>query len=570
MAAPPSLQRVVKRDGFEEQYDPLKLRETLAAALEGVGESEALREQFAITIEMRMGREHGRLVETAALAATAVQVFEEYDCRAAAHAFADYRSSEEECLADLRIHGSGGNRRRGEQVQRPWDRSRLQRSLMRDRHLERAVARLLARRVERRLSCLGFRHLTTRLLAAIADNEARVLGLRADPLEGSSFGFSRAELRAWLGGACLPAMAGGGASPALDDGATDPRPLLGEEVLARFALEELWSPSQREAQLAGDYEVLALGDWTRPLRLWLHPQAEESEEAFWHRVAEAFGHAHEVQVHWPAQHPVTVLSEQAPRWLAAGGRSLRLATSSPQLAASWMAAEQFVAMPVAAFLALSQALQQSLAGYGRLRLQWQPPSRLPNAKERLERSLQAAAVVNLVPPAVEAGAFALEEFLRHCNERLTAAAEALQVLLQRAGAAEGAAVALIPAGLGHALDILLPDAALRRSRGKRLLLDLRPAFERAARRAGLRLDDAFPPHPQAAGTHLAQRDGLELSSAYACGWWPGGELGASLTLGLDAAPWLEGAPEQFAIPACESRLRGLSARQTPRQSSREA
>lgn len=570
MAVPPSLQRVVKRDGFEEQYDPLKLRETLAAALDCVGESEALREQFAVTIELRLGREGGRLVTSVALYKMAVQVLEEYDCRSAAEAYQEYRLSEEECLADLRIHGKRATRQSGEQEHGSWDRARMQRAFMRDRHLERAVARLLARRVERRLSCLGFRHLTTRLLAALADNEARVLGLRADPLEGASFGFSRAELRAWLGGSCLPATSRGGATPALDDGATDPRPLLGEEVLARFALEELWSPSQREAQLSGDYEVLALGDWTRPLRLWLHPEAEEPEESFWQRVAASFGRAHEVQAHWPAQHAWTALSEQAPRWLAAGGRRLRLATSSPQLAASWMAAEQFVAMPVAAFLALSRESQIALEAYGRLRLQWQPPSRLPSAKDRSERSLQAAGVVNLAPAAVQAGAFALDEFLRHSRERLTSAAEALQVLLQRAGATEGAAVALIPAGLDCALDVLLPDPALRRSRGKRLLLDLRPSFDRAARRAGLRLDDAFPPHPQAAGAHLAQRDGLSLCSAYSCGWWPGGEPAAGLPLALDAAPWLEGAVEQFAVPSCLERLHGRPSRLAPSESPREA
>jgi len=158
--------------------------------------------------------------------------------------------------------------------------------------------------------------------------------------------------------------------------------------------------------------VLAVGDWTRALRLWLHPGTDESEEDFWQRVAAAFGRGHEVQAHWPASRAHTILSRQAPRWLAAGGRLLRLATSSADLAMAWLEQDLFVAMPSAAFAALPAARRRELEAHPGLRLQWQPPTRLPAAKDREERQLQAAAVVNLAQVAAEVGAFAVEEFQR--------------------------------------------------------------------------------------------------------------------------------------------------------------
>ncbi len=558
MAGAASLQRVIKRDGFEEQYDPLKLRETLAAALETAGEIEALREQFATTIELRVAREAGRVAEAAALAEQAIRVMEEYGCARAAAGYRAYRFEEEQVLAGLRVHGPRaveGLDRKG-RGSAPWDRARLQRALMRDRHLERAVARMVARRVERRLACLGYRHLTSRLLAALADNEARVMGLRADPLEGAGLGFSRAELRAWLGSACLPTAGGSGSAPSLADGATDPRPLLGEELLARFALEELWTEGQRESLQRGVFEVLAMGDWTRPQRAWLRPGEDEEEEAFWQRVGEAFGRAHEVQVHWPAARGVSPLTRQAPRWLASGGRHLRLATSDPVLAGAWCEAGHHVAMPVAAFLGATAAERRGLKERETLRLQWQPPRRLPAASEMREQLLQGAAVVNLPLLASEAGAFDVDRFLRLLREALDRAAEALGLVLDRAGVGEHPAVALLPAGLDVAMDLLLPDASLRRSRGRRLLLDLRPAFQRAATRAGLRLDDRFPPHPQGCGRRLADRDGGDWAPAYAVGWWPGPASRPELALALDAAPWLEGAPVAFEEPELASRLLG--------------
>ena len=89
--------------------------------------------------------------------------------------------------------------------------------------------------------------------------------------------FMKVPLRAWLGGDCVPeghvrGLPGLGA----EDG--DLRPLLGEELLASFALEELLPADAVDAREAGRFELVGIGDWLRPLLLRLHPQADESGE----------------------------------------------------------------------------------------------------------------------------------------------------------------------------------------------------------------------------------------------------------------------------------------------------
>jgi hypothetical protein len=528
------LRRVVKRDGSEQSFDRLRLTESIEAALSASGESPVLAQQFVETVWARSANDLGR-VESARLGEEVVGALRLYDCKSAAEAYAWYRLEEEEILANLRVFTPKGR----EAASSSWERTRLARSLMRDLYLESNVARDVARRVERRLCALGNRHLTGRLVSALAENECRTMGLGSGPLHSERLGIDRQQLRAWLGGECLPSGVGAPGLPTLGPQGQDPRPLLGSELLARFALEEVFSAPQLEAWRCGRFDLLALGDWLRPLRLWLHPEPEESENDFWKRVAEARLLAHEVQVFWPGSRACTSISEMAPIWLTGPGVLLRFATSHPDLARVWAKEGIWFRLPAHTLLAAPEQASQELAASPTCLAQWQPPTRFPAQRELSERRLDQGAAVNLVTAAAEAGALKVDDFLRIVQESLDLACSAMAATCSRAHAGERPKVHLTPSGLPKAIDLLFPDASLRSVRTRRLILALRDRFERAAKAAGLRLEFTCPPHARASGARLAERCGIFGPRDFSCGWMPGPPSDEILSMAIDTAPWLE-------------------------------
>lgn len=528
------LRRVVKRDGSEQSFDRLRLSESIEAALTASGESPVLAQQFVETVWARAANALGR-IESARLAEEVVRALRLYGCKPGAEAYAWYRLEEEEILANLRVFTPKGR----EASSAAWDRKRLARSLMRDLYLESKVAREVGRRVERRLCSLGNKHLTGRLVSAMAENECRTMGLGGGPLHSESLGIERQQLRAWLGGECLPSGVGAPGLPTLGPQGQDPRPLLGSELLARFALEEIFSAPQLEAWGSGRFDLLALGDWLRPLRLWLHPEPEESETDFWKRVAESRLSAHEVQVFWPSSRECSVLSEMAPTWLTGPGTHLRFATSHVRLACVWAKEGIWFRLPAHTWLAAPAATAHSLAASVTCLAQWQPPSRFPAQLELSERRLDQGAAINLVTAAAEAGALQVDAFLRSVQESLDLACSAMAAICARAHAGARPKVHLTPCGLAKAIDLLFPDAALRNVRSRRLLLALRDRFERSAKAADLRLEFTCPPHARASGARLAERCGLFGPKEFNCGWMPGPPSDEMLSLALDTAPWLE-------------------------------
>ncbi len=531
-----TLARVRKRDGSEESYEELRLVESIESALDSGGESTEYGRQFAEAVGVRLARLGADPVETATIAETVVAVLKSFDCAAVAEAYAGYRLQEEELVQDLRVHGQGGRDERTA----PWDRARLARSLVRDRYLESLVARRVARRVERRAAMLGLRHLTGRLVAALADNECRTLGLASGPPTPERLGLERRHLRAWLGGACLPLGLGGGALPTLGPDAQDPRPALGEELLARFALEEVLTSKQREAWEAGHFEILGLGDWLRPLCLRLRPGEGEDEDAFWRRVEAQRPRAREIQVFLPARFRAGELSRSAPEWLRSGTTRLRLGTSDAALAADWSRAGLWHAMPAATFLDLAPERQKELCARERTILQWAPPQpRLPPAAERMCSPVDRALVLNLAAAARLAGPWEEGAFLQAVTERVGEAAAAVAALTARAQGEAYPRVALLPAGLVQALDLLYPDPAIRAGWLRRTLLALRDIFDRQPRRAGLRPNPFSPPQPEAAGARLADREAVAGTDALTIGWCCGLESVEMVALAIDTAPWLE-------------------------------
>jgi len=549
---PSSLRRVVKRDGSEESFDVLRLTESIMACLRSVGERPMLAQQFTDTVTVRAANQLG-LVHAMGLTQIVIDVLESYDCKNAAEAYAWYRMEEEDAVRALRIHHQSGC----ETTSSRWDRARLARSLMRDRYFESSVARSVARCAERRLVATGLRHVTARLVAALAENECRTMGLRGEPLHSESLGIERRQLRAWLGGECLPAGSGDTSLPTLGAAGQDARPVLGAELLARFALEEVLSAPQLEAWRAGRFDLMSLGDWLRPLRLWLHPAAEESEAQFWQRVADTRMECHEVQVFRPSSVDSGELSRNAPQWLQAPGVSLRLSTSDPALALDWARQGLWHSMPAAAFLHAPEDVASELVALDRTTTQWQPPRRFREPSDQDQNRLERGAVINLVHLAATAGALAIDEFFTLVQESLDLACAAVAALVRRAKVASRPRVVLLPAGLDVALELLLPDSALRTARSRKLILALRDRFERAASSHELRLEHGNPAHPQAVGTRLAERDSVLGPAAYRCGWLPGPFNVEMVSLALDTAPWLE-------IPAAKLYRSSWSGKLLPR------
>lgn len=528
--------RVRKRDGSEESFEELRLIESLESALEAGGESVDFARQFCEAVTLNLARLDEDPIETERIAEEVVAVLSRFGCDASARAFVEYRSDEQLLVQDLRVHGQGGRDERSA----PWDRARLARSLVRDRYLEGLVARRVARRVERRSAALGIRHLTGRLVAALADNECRTLGMASGPPTPERLGLDRRHLRAWLGGACLPLGVGGAALPSLGPDAQDPRPALGEELLARFALEEVLTGPQRESWESGRFEILGLGDWLRPLCQRLRPGEEEDEEAFWRRVEAQRSRSHELQIFLPAHTRPGALARNAPTWLAGGSSRLRIATSDPALARDWSRAGLWHGMPAAIFFGMKEDEREALCAQGRTLVQWAPPQqRLPPAAEILCSTVDRAAVINLATAARMAGPWEELSFQQALADSLEHACQSLAALATRAQADAFPRVAILPAGLELAMEILYPDLSLRQARLRRTLLSLRDLFDRAPRRAGLRPDHFSPPHAEAAGARLADREGCSGTDTLQIGWCWSLESVEMVSLAMDTAPWLE-------------------------------
>ena len=520
--------RVRKRDGREESFDAVRLADSLQFALESAGADGAQATVLAAAVAGALAGTG--TVETGELAAGAESALAVAGFGEAARAYRAFRDTRRAQLDRLRVHTAHGR----DASARPWDRPRLAMSLVRDRYLESSLAWQVARRVERRLLDTELRHATGRLVAALADNECRTMGLRADPLGADHVGLDRREMRAWLGGDCLPTAAAG---PSLTSPGRDPRPALGGELLARFALEDLLSAAQVDALRDGRFDVPALGDWLRPARALLHPAADESEQAFWHRVAEERGKAHEVQVWWPAARPWTELSRSAPRWLNAPGCNLRYRTGDPALAHEWALDGVWARLPLSRYFTASEAEREALAAHGRVLLEWWPASVAPR-QPKARRELRGCAVINLAAAAQQADGDE-KAFLGQVEQ---SAELACSTLLQLSGRAQGegaATVALVPAGLPQALSFLWPGVSSGSDRLRRTLLGLRSQFARRARISGRRLRAFAPPPPAGAGARLASRDPAAGSYAYPVGWCPLEAAQVPPASAFSAAPWLE-------------------------------
>jgi len=536
--------RVRKRDGFEQGFDTFKLAESAELALVSVGLSGVATSLMAAEAWANAPMDSREMVDTADLSVALEYELRALDARAA-DAFVAFRRARRFAVSRLRVHTVAGARPES----LPWDRERLGLALVRDRFLERGVARDVACKVERRIAAGNWLHLTARFVAACADNECRALGLPAEPMGDPRVGLERRHLRAWLSGDCLPLEGAGGPMPAMSPEGTDTRPMLGGEILARFALDEILTPPESEALAAGAFALPRLNDWMRAARVRLHPEPEESELAFWRRVSAARQKAAEVQVFWPGQRnqgdpesQASELSRTAPDWLTDSTSRLRLATTDPQLALDWAKSGRMHRMSAAAFSGLELTepqFAQKLAALNHTVLTWQPPAKMPSASTLAHRQLDGFAVINLAQLAIQAGAWADNAFRDALFETATLAAGAVHRLAERAGHGPRATVCLLPAGLTEAWHQLRPDTPVNADRGRRFVLNIRSMFDRAAREVGLIPEHAYPPHSEATGVRLAEADALPGCSSYSCGWRLDSSSAVPTVADFDVTPWLE-------------------------------
>lgn len=545
--------RVRKRDGSEESFDGPRLADSLRSAAVGVEirssrDDDVAAADFGIGYEQELAQDSwademveavrlefgktSRTIPTTEIARIVVQLLQHAGLHSVARNYTDFRQVLEEAVARLRVHTRSGRKARA----RPWDRHQLALSLVRDRYLDLTTARRVASLVERRLVMADLSHITGRLIRSIADNECRSLGIRADPLATEFVGVDRSELRAWLGGDCLPSVMG---SPHLGPEGGDLRPALGEELLARFAIEEVLTPDQSEGLVQGRFHLPYLGDWMRPARLLLRWGSHESETDFWQRVRAAQQQAHEVQVFVPKMADWSEFSLDAPNWFPLEDRPIRWLSDCPELVRGWAQAGHWVRMTAAKFAALPAATQQHLAQTDRVSLTWQPPRRMPPAAEQLNEPVDVLGVINLARCAMETGPWQIQEFMDHLTASLDQACGAMEALLARGRGMEHARVSLLPAGLETALRTLLPEEALGGDRVRRTILSLRALFDRHVRGAQMRPEHGSPPHPGPVGSRLAQCDGRNPEASYAIGWGLNLATGVPATVSFQTAPWLQ-------------------------------
>ena len=539
--------RVRKRDGSEESFDGPRLADSLRAAavgLDGVGRTdegwtdsysenptEAWADEMVEAVRLEFGNT-SRTIPTTEIARIVVQLLQQVGLHRVARNYVDFRQVLEEAVSRLRVHSRQGKKA----TARPWDRHQLALSLVRDRYLDLTTARRVASLVERRFVMADLGHITARLIRSMADNECRSLGIRADPLATEFVGVDRSELRAWLGGDCLPSVLG---EPHLGPEGGDLRPALGQELLARFALEEVLTPEQSEGLSQGRFHLPQLGDWMRPCRMLLRWHADENEADFWQRVREAQPQANELQIFVPKQAEWTEFSLDAPAWFPQSGHPIRWLTECPELARRWAQAGHWVRITAAQFAGLPEASQQHLAQTDHITLTWQPPKRLPAVADQRREVIDSQAVINLARCATESGPWQIQEFMEEVSTSLQLACSAMEALLARGRGLEHARVSLLPAGLETALRTLLPEEALGGDRVRRTILSLRAMFDRHARACQLRPEHGSPPHPGPAGARLAQSDGRNPEASYAIGWALNLASGVPATTSFQTAPWLQ-------------------------------
>jgi hypothetical protein len=255
------IRRIRKRDGREVPFEKPKIAEAVAKAQAAVGENDALfATEVSDVVELALRRryqgEPDALPGIEEIQDLVEQALIELGHAAVAKAYILYRDRRARIRTALSVHGEGETSERSARAPRvqasgaleSWSKGRIVAALMNEADLPRPSAELVAARVEERVFDSGLKRISTGLIRELVDNELVELGLAAALRRARALTLPRHDLRALLEGAPL----------ALDES-------LRARLLERYALEDLLSEASAEGHASGEFHLVDLGGFHRPL-----------------------------------------------------------------------------------------------------------------------------------------------------------------------------------------------------------------------------------------------------------------------------------------------------------------
>lgn len=260
-----TLRWIRKRDGRRVPFDVRKLADSVAAAARAAGEearvpAEEIAEIAALFLERHF---EDRIPDTRDLEDLVEKALLETDHSRTAAIYAEHIKARARTRSEITVLRDGGPvAPDGEPLPAPpgerWSEGRIAASLER-RRVEPRLADEIAAAVEQKVFALGFRRVPVSLVREIVNAELADRGLSARIGRSSEVALPSEEIRQLLIAAYV--RRGTGTAPAAPGG---PEAAVGQDVLARFALSEIYPPRVAEAHTEGRIHIQDLG---RPLRL---------------------------------------------------------------------------------------------------------------------------------------------------------------------------------------------------------------------------------------------------------------------------------------------------------------
>lgn len=552
-----TLRCVRKRDGRLVPFDATKIEVAVASAMAAAGEEDPpFAREVAEVVRLELEHRQAAAAEAgdAAAPAPGIETIQDLVERSlvelgragVAKAYILHRDRRARIRGALEVRVAPGEASLGSEGSEPglrrarrrvrvqesrgtsgWSKGRIVAALMNEADLPRRVAEDVAARVERRVFAAGMRRITTSLVRELVDNELVGLGLASALRRQGLVGLPRHDLREVLRGA--------------DAAGASVEERVSGELLARYALEEVFDEATCERHLAGDLELVGLG---RPHRLLATCVPAELLRGGGDPARDAFAVLPELAALARTSTAGLVLEEAGgllgslrgrgalDDWLAAlaavgqaAGARVDLAGPGPRATSSTARLVQALAErsgpdgprlfldadELEALLEqepeVEPPLERCLAE-GRVVPTWAPrgervvgPGCRRRARERAAVSLGGAVALNLPRLAWRAGPWRedrLLELLAELVEGALTALESLAALQERARPARPGelrgrvAHALVPVGVREALK-LVGDGEVRADQGARLLGLLCDAAERlgAAHRLSVEVTPFF-------------------------------------------------------------------------------
>lgn len=531
------IRRIRKRDGREVPFDKQKIAEAVTKSQAAVGETDPLfASEVSDVVELALRRRYQAAEDVLPgieeIQDLVEQALIELGHAAVAKAYILYRDRRARIRTALSVHAGSENGERSARAPRvqvsgaleTWSKGRIVAALMNEADLPRPTAEQVAARVEERVFDSGLKRISTGLIRELVDNELVELGLAAALRRARALTLPRHDLRALL-------EAEGGL---LEES-------LRVRLLERYALEDLLSEASAEGHAAGEFHLVDLGGFHRPLTRSLPvdlllPGVPGGESAF-ELLAELGAALEDCGRSLVLDDPLALVAAMPRAWLGpwlralaalSGGRSRTIELCLPPLGGGARAQQvagrligelarldtQGRADPaLRTFVQLddlldcasegpesARAIEQALVRgvivptFGAPGERCGGPGLVRAARERGALCCAGAVALNLPRAARRAGPWRedafLEELAGMLERALTALGElergALRARSRRFGARARALHAVVPVGICEALRIL-GDGELRGEQEGRLLAFLAEALERFGEPRGLAL-----------------------------------------------------------------------------------